>query len=105
MKQFLRKVVIESDSKIGRRFDIFIQILILLSLVSFSIETLPNLDENFRDLLNQIELKVNWEKNPDEPRFSRLTESETRLQDKATEKEIYNIFEGEIRKDVDIKSL
>jgi voltage-gated potassium channel len=56
MKQFLRKVVIESDSRIGRRFDIFIQILILLSLVSFSIETLPNLDENFRDLLNDFEI-------------------------------------------------
>jgi len=56
MKRFLRKVVIESDSRIGRRFDIFIQILILLSLVSFSIETLPNLDENFRDLLNVFEI-------------------------------------------------
>ena len=56
MKKFLLKVVIESDSKIGRRFDIFIQLLILLSLVSFSIETLPNLSKNTTDLLNIFEL-------------------------------------------------
>ena len=56
MKKFLLKVVIESDSKIGRRFDIFIQLLILLSLVSFSIETLPNLSKNTIDLLNIFEL-------------------------------------------------
>ena len=61
--------------------------------------------ETFIDLLNQIELKVNQEKNPEEPRFSKLTDAEKGLQDKATEKEIYNIFEGEIRDDVDIKYL
>lgn len=56
MKKFLLKVVVENDSKIGRRFDIFIQSLILLSLVSFSIETLPNLNKKVIDLLNVFEL-------------------------------------------------
>ena len=32
MKKFLIKLVIESDNKLGRRFDILIQILIVLSL-------------------------------------------------------------------------
>ena len=44
MKKFLIKLVIESDTKLGRRFDIFIQILIILSLISFSVETIPDLD-------------------------------------------------------------
>ncbi len=44
MKKFLMKLVIESDTKLGRRFDIFIQILIVLSLISFSVETIPDLD-------------------------------------------------------------
>lgn len=56
MKKFLLKVVVENDSKIGRRFDIFIQSLILLSLISFSIETLPNLNKKVIDLLNVFEL-------------------------------------------------
>lgn len=56
MKNFLIKLVIESDSKIGRRFDIFIQLLILLSLFSFSVETLPNLSKSTTELLNFIEI-------------------------------------------------
>lgn len=55
MRKLLLKVVIKSDSKIGRRFDIFIQSLILLSLVSFSIETLPNLSDKVINLLNIFE--------------------------------------------------
>ena len=45
----------KNDSKIGRRFDIFIQSLILLSLVSFSIETLPNLSDKVINFLNIFE--------------------------------------------------
>ena len=56
MKNFLIKLVIESDSKIGRRFDIFIQLLILLSLFSFSVETLPNLSKSTTELLNLFEI-------------------------------------------------
>jgi voltage-gated potassium channel len=56
VKNFLIKLVIESDSKIGRRFDIFIQLLILLSLFSFSVETLPNLSKSTTELLNLFEI-------------------------------------------------
>jgi voltage-gated potassium channel len=56
MRSFLLKVVVENDSKIGRRFDIFIQSLILLSIIAFSIETLPNLNNSLIELLNIFEI-------------------------------------------------
>ena len=56
MKKFLIKLVIESDSKIGKRFDIFIQVLIVLSIISFSIETLPDLDNDVLKILDLFEL-------------------------------------------------
>ena len=52
MKKFLIKLVIESYSKIGKRFDIFIQVLIVLSIISFSIETLPDLDNDVLKILD-----------------------------------------------------
>ena len=55
MRKLLLKVVLKNDSKIGRRFDIFIQSLILLSLISFSIETLPNLSDKVINFLNIFE--------------------------------------------------
>ena len=56
MKKLLIKLVIESDSKIGKRFDIFIQVLIVLSIISFSIETLPDLDNDVLKILDLFEL-------------------------------------------------
>jgi len=56
LKKFLYKIVIESDSRRGRFFDLFIQLLIILSLVTFSIETLPNLDSKYQSILNNFEL-------------------------------------------------
>jgi len=56
LKKFLYKIVIESDSRRGRFFDLFIQILIILSLVAFSIETLPNLDSRYQSILNNFEI-------------------------------------------------
>jgi len=56
MKKFLVKLVIESDSKLGKRFDIFIQILIVLSIISFSIETLPELNKDVLIILDLFEL-------------------------------------------------
>ena len=41
----LRKLIEENETKSGRAFDLFIQALIVLSLISFSVETLPNLTE------------------------------------------------------------
>ncbi|MAJ07145.1 MAG: voltage-gated potassium channel [Crocinitomicaceae bacterium] len=55
MKNFLTKLIIKSDSKMGRSFDIFIQILIILSLLSFSLETLPNLSYSAIEVLNLFE--------------------------------------------------
>ncbi len=56
MIQTLRNIVIESNTKNGRRFDLFIQSLILLSLISFSLETFPNLDSKSKELLRLFEI-------------------------------------------------
>ena len=56
MIDLIKKVVIDDSTKIGRAFDLFIQVLILLSLVSFSIETLPNLSEGMINILNVFEV-------------------------------------------------
>ena len=52
----LKKVVEESDTPLGRAFDLFIQALIVLSLISFSIETLPNLSESAQSWLRGFEI-------------------------------------------------
>ena len=56
MIEKLRNIVIENNTKFGRRFDLFIQSLILLALISFSFETLPNLDKGTKDLLDNFEI-------------------------------------------------
>jgi voltage-gated potassium channel len=51
------KSVIENDqSKTGRRFDLVIQVLILLSLASFSVETLPDLNPQIKIILQYFEI-------------------------------------------------
>jgi len=40
---FLKKIIEASDTVSGRAFDIFIQIIIVLSVLSFSVETIPGL--------------------------------------------------------------
>ncbi|MEQ9167198.1 MAG: hypothetical protein RLO12_13150, partial [Fulvivirga sp.] len=52
----LRKIIIESDSRQGRIFDIFIQVLIVISLITFSVDTLPNKTESTTRLLRTIEI-------------------------------------------------
>lgn len=52
----IKNIIENTDTKSGRVFDLFIQLLILLSLISFTIETLPNLTENIKDLLTICEL-------------------------------------------------
>jgi voltage-gated potassium channel len=56
MKNILISLVINSDTRAGRNFDLFIQFCIVLSLISFSIETLKNLSESTITILNWIEL-------------------------------------------------
>ncbi len=52
----LKRIIEESETPAGKAFDIFIQLLIVLSLISFSIETLPDLSERTKDTLQVIEI-------------------------------------------------
>jgi len=54
----LRNIIERNDTKWGRVFDLSIQALIILSLVSFSLDTLPNLSDRFRRVLDTIETFV-----------------------------------------------
>ena len=56
MKEKLRTIVEDNTTKKGKIFDYFIQLLILISLVSFAIETLPELSDQYRYLLSIIEI-------------------------------------------------
>jgi len=51
----LKQVVEESDTRAGRVFDFTVQILVLFSLLSFSIETLPDLPPSVRRGLAWVE--------------------------------------------------
>jgi voltage-gated potassium channel len=51
----LRTMVQDPRSPSGRKFDYGIQLLIVLSLVAFSIDTLPNLDTRTREMLDVFE--------------------------------------------------
>ncbi len=52
----LRSIVNENDTKWGRVFELFIQFLIVVSLVTFSIETLPDLSGSAQMWLRYIEI-------------------------------------------------
>lgn len=52
----LKQVVEDSDTKAGKTFDLFIQAVIVISLVSFTIETLPDLSPTTRTFLRGIEI-------------------------------------------------
>lgn len=52
----LKRIIEENDTTAGKTFDLFIQFLIVLSLVSFSIETLPDLSVNTKIILNIAEV-------------------------------------------------
>ncbi len=51
----LKEVIENNTSKTGKLFDIFIQSLIIFSLISFSLETLPDLSETFVSFLFYFE--------------------------------------------------
>lgn len=51
MKKKLREIVENIETSQGRIFDWIVQILIILSIVAFSLETLPNISEQTRSLL------------------------------------------------------
>ena len=56
MRSKIKTLIEESDSKPGKYFDIFIQSLILISIISFTIETIPNLSQEAFSFLNYIEI-------------------------------------------------
>ena len=56
--ELLKEIILRSDTKRGRIFDLIIQFLIVISLISFSIETLPGLSEETYSLLAGIEVFV-----------------------------------------------
>lgn len=54
----LKQVVEKNNTKPGRIFDIVIQILIVISLITFSIETLPSLSKATRTVLRYTEITI-----------------------------------------------
>ena len=56
MRTKLRNIIEDNTSKAGRIFDYFIQLLILISLVSFSVETLPDNSVSTNNILKLIEV-------------------------------------------------
>ena len=56
MKQYIKSVVEINDNKMSRVFAYFIQVLILLSIITFSVETIPNLKSQTRTILQSIEV-------------------------------------------------
>lgn len=55
MKKYIKNIVEINDNKLSRYFSIFIQVLILLSVVTFSVETIPDLKPQTRTILQSIE--------------------------------------------------
>ncbi|PHR26133.1 MAG: voltage-gated potassium channel [Desulfotalea sp.] len=52
----IKQIIERTDTKQGKVFDVSIQILIVLSLISFSVETLPDLAQDTRELLRKFEV-------------------------------------------------
>lgn len=51
----IKSIIEGSDTRAGRAFDIFIQILIVISILSFCFETLPNLQPRIKQRLETLE--------------------------------------------------
>lgn len=55
-KSLLREIVLYNNTRAGKVFDLVIQALILLSIISFSLETLKEFASRHKDLLRNIEI-------------------------------------------------
>lgn len=55
LKTILSRIILENDTKVGKNFDYIIQFLIFVSLITFSVETLPDLSEESISFLHKIE--------------------------------------------------
>lgn len=56
MKEKIKKIVEDNTTRKGKFFDYFIQVLILASLIAFTVETLPNNSKATIDFLNTFEI-------------------------------------------------
>src|SRR5690606_15879075 len=56
MKATIKNLIDNTDTKLGRFISMFIQVLILISVVTFSMETIPDLSSQTRTLLRYIEV-------------------------------------------------
>jgi voltage-gated potassium channel len=56
MKEFIKSIVEYNNTRRSRIFALFIQFLIVLSIITFSIETLPKLKPQTREILNSLEI-------------------------------------------------
>ncbi len=56
MKAFIKSIVEINDNQLSRFFSFFIQALILISIITFSVETIPDLKPQTRRILQSIEL-------------------------------------------------
>lgn len=56
MKDYIKSIVEINDNRMSRAFAFFIQSLILISIITFSIETVPNLKPQTRTILQSTEL-------------------------------------------------
>lgn len=56
MRQYIKRIVEFNDNRASKIFAIFIQCLILLSIVTFSVETIPNLKPETKTILYSIEV-------------------------------------------------
>ena len=54
--QNLRTLVEDNSTHSGRLFDYLVQFVIVISLISFSIETLPDLSQAARGILRNVEI-------------------------------------------------
>lgn len=55
LKERLRSIIDDNTTRLGKYFDLTIQVLIFISLIAFAVETLPNNSEDAISLLNFIE--------------------------------------------------
>ena len=58
IKKYLTNVVFNTETRFGYRFALFIQLLIVISLISFAYETLPNLSAIEIQTLDYLELVI-----------------------------------------------
>ncbi len=56
MKEKIRQIIDSDDTKLGRFVSIFIQVLILISVITFSVETIPTLKPETRSILRSVEV-------------------------------------------------